>query len=126
MSISTIFQGLPQDLLHMILSYDGTIKYRNGVYMNRLSNDDARYGRLLSIKQPEYYTYTTRHSHSTIPITIENQRVSYSYSACIKYFYKNGDRSYNFAKHVDPEHDNVSYSIYDGKSAIMKHYFKIT
>jgi hypothetical protein len=94
--------------------------------MNRLSNNDARYGRLLSIKQPEYHTYTTRHSHSTIPITIDNHRVSYSYSACIPCFYKNGNRNYNFDKHVDPEHDTVSYSIYDGSSAIMKHYFKRT
>ena len=123
--VSTIFQGLPQDLLHIILSYNGTIKYRNGMYMNQLSNDDARYGRLLSIKQPIYHTYTTRHSHSTIPITIENRRVSYSYSACIPCFYKNGNRNYTFAKHVDMEHDNVSYNIYDTSNALTKYYFKI-
>ena len=120
--VSTIFQGLPQDLLHIILSYNGTIKYRNGMYMNQLSNDDAIYGRLLSIKQPIYHTYTTRHSH----ITIENQRVSYSYSACIPYFYKNGNRNYTFAKLVDMEHDNVSYNIYDTSNALTKYYFKRT
>ena len=124
--VSTIFQGLPQDLLHMILSYNGTIKYRNGMYMNQLSNDDAIYSRLLSIKQPIYHTYTTRHSHSTIPITIDNHRVSYSYSACIPYFYKNGDRNYSFAKLVDMEHDTVSYSIYDTSNAINKYYFERT
>jgi hypothetical protein len=119
MSISIIFQGLPQELLHIILSYNGTIKYRNGMYMNQLSTDDARYGRLFSIKQPEYRTITTVHHHM-------NNRISYSYSACIKYFYKSGDRNYNFDKHVDPEHDIVSYSIYDTSSAINKHYFKKT
>jgi hypothetical protein len=33
----------PKELLHIILEYDGKIKYRNGIYVNILHKNDARY-----------------------------------------------------------------------------------
>ena len=35
--------SIPKELLHIILNYDGRIKYRNGKYMNTLNDDDERY-----------------------------------------------------------------------------------
>lgn len=42
LKIISLFQDLPRDILHIILSYDGTIKYRKGKYINQLSPMDSR------------------------------------------------------------------------------------
>jgi len=37
------FSYIPQDLLHVILDYDGRIKYKNGKYVNIIHKNDERY-----------------------------------------------------------------------------------
>jgi hypothetical protein len=34
---------IPEDLLHIILDYDGRIKYKNGEYVNIIHKNDERY-----------------------------------------------------------------------------------
>jgi hypothetical protein len=34
---------IPREIIHIILEYDGRITYRNGKYMNKISDDDVRY-----------------------------------------------------------------------------------
>ena len=59
---------IPKDLIHMILEYDGTIKYRNGKYINRISSNDDRYDILQRI--PKINT----HYHNNYFISIYNRK----------------------------------------------------
>ena len=43
MSIIEKFKDIPSDILIIILNYNGTIKYRNGIYLNTISKNDNRY-----------------------------------------------------------------------------------
>jgi hypothetical protein len=37
------FQYIPEELLHIILAYDGRIKYKKGKYVNIIHKNDERY-----------------------------------------------------------------------------------
>jgi hypothetical protein len=47
-----IFQKIPRDILHVILSYYGEIVYRHGKYLNRISKNDPR----LQLYRPMIHT----------------------------------------------------------------------
>jgi hypothetical protein len=40
---------LPKELLHIILDFDGRIKYRNGKYVNIIHKNDERYNMITSV-----------------------------------------------------------------------------
>ena len=40
---------IPEELLHIILAYDGRIKYKNGKYVNIIHKNDERYYIITSI-----------------------------------------------------------------------------
>ena len=50
-----IFQNLPKELIHIILSYDGKIKYRNGKYINQILREDERYHIFKIIPKPRFW-----------------------------------------------------------------------
>jgi hypothetical protein len=70
---------LPLEIVHRILEYDGSIKCRNGKYMNQIAQDDDRYQMLRGIPQfysnkssewsssnmilSKNYIYYSKHSH---------------------------------------------------------------
>lgn len=46
-----LFSYLPTDIIHHILSYNETLKYRNGKYIGQISKTDERYELLLIISR---------------------------------------------------------------------------
>jgi len=65
-----LFSNLPLDVIHYILSYNDTIKYRNGKYMNQICKKDTRYELLLKIPpiktNPIYkYVYEIMNDYTT-------------------------------------------------------------
>ena len=46
-----LFANLPNEIKHIILSFDGSIRYRCGEYIDQIRRDDERYGCLAKIPQ---------------------------------------------------------------------------
>ena len=49
------WSNLPQDIIHYIFKYDGTITYRNGKYMNKIPNPDENYPLILDRMRIQRY-----------------------------------------------------------------------
>jgi hypothetical protein len=52
--MDAIFKHLNKDIIGLILSYDMTIKERNGIYMNQIPKTDYRYILLKNIPKKQY------------------------------------------------------------------------
>ena len=83
-----LFSSLPIDIIHHILSYDETLKFRNGKYMGQISKTDKRYELLLKIPRnilynvwPNYYYILRVNDILTIKIYyyLEPRRYTYMY-----------------------------------------------
>jgi len=83
-----LFSSLPTDIIHHILSYNGTLKLRNGKYMNQIAQDDDRYQMLLTMPQIVPYLYYTQHGYLMISDTrnkIYCEKTNASYTALFHY-----------------------------------------
>ena len=49
------WKSLPNEIIDLIIQYDGRIKYRNGVYMNQIDKKDDRYLLLYCISRKEFF-----------------------------------------------------------------------
>ena len=84
-----VFSSLPTDIIHRILSYNETLKYRNGKYIGQISKMDKRYELLLKIPRKilkiynEYgfFVYVNRH------LTIRIYEILYATSQQPIYIY---------------------------------------
>ena len=50
-----LFSKIPIDILQLILQFDGSLKKRNGVYMNQIPIQDERYKLFRSIPRKEFF-----------------------------------------------------------------------
>ena len=80
-----LFSSLPTDIIHHILSYDGTLKNRNGKYMEQISKIDDRYKMLLKIPRifhlfwPGCFYFLRVNKRFTIKLFIIRQSYQYEY-----------------------------------------------
>ena len=76
---------LPQDIIHYILKYDGTMTYRNGKYMNKILDPDKNYPLIVErMRFQRYRRFLSTISFVTIHITTPNfsgDKVAYEVSS---------------------------------------------
>ena len=94
----SLFDSLPRDMVHHILSYSDTIKCRNGKYMNQISKKDKRYEMLLKIRpitQHNLYenVYQTYCRSICATLTVEFIQDAIIYSFC--YDFKENPDTYH-------------------------------
>ena len=81
-----LFRILPHDIIHHILSYNDTIKYRNGKYMNQICKNDKRYKLLLKIPpitndyNDNVYGIFYKPTNTNLYIEQINQEIRYTFS----------------------------------------------
>jgi hypothetical protein len=57
---------IPEEIIKKFISYDDTVKYRNGVFMKQIPKDDKRYALLQKIRKPHYQKRENGNFHLTI------------------------------------------------------------
>jgi len=94
-----MFHNLPQDIINHILSYNDTIKYRNGKYMGQICNEDYRYEILRKIPRKTRETFYSG-NFDVYRVNYSNNKqtlVVYIFQDSIAYLYiniENGVDSY--------------------------------
>jgi hypothetical protein len=82
----TLWKQVPNDILDIILSYDGTIKCRNGIYMNQILKTDNRYVLLTNIPkmQIDFRSYYTckKIEFSNIKYKLKIKSLAYLHDSC--------------------------------------------
>jgi len=95
---------LPQDILNLILGFDGRIKYRKGEYINCISKNDYRYNILSKLKIPtpvkydftdkEHFEYYIKFNENYM-LSVWNVR-SHSQPNKIQYFFYKDTNTFYF------------------------------
>lgn len=82
------FSSLPIDIIHHILSYNETLKFRNGTYMGQISKLDKRYELLLKIPRTFYGFWPNSYYVLNVNniLTIQLLYMNYSYKSCDYYY----------------------------------------
>ena len=103
---------IPNELLNIILEYDGRIKYKNGQYINIIHTNDER------------YTIITPIIHKKIEIILKKQIISYHYGLGFLFAVR-----FNISNSVGLLYDyNYSYMnqfeicYYDSRNYDMSHF----
>jgi len=104
-------KSLPKELLHLILEYDGRIKYRHGEYINIIHKNDTRYAHLFPIikKKKDIIKNTTidKDENGSISFYFELQFSKWYFGLC----YASG--GWSTAEHQE---DNIEICYFNFKN----------
>jgi hypothetical protein len=93
MELINKFKLLPLDIIKHIILFDGSIKWRNGVFIDQFEKDDPRYSLLLTIPRPFRYLNSFFNFHYIVffptPLFSNIKRYYHVYS-------RSGDEIYYF------------------------------
>lgn len=77
-----IFTKLPLEIVHHILTYDGTVTYRNGKYMNKILDPDKNYPLVVErMRFQQYRRFYSKLSFVTMQIQGTNTEKEMNYWA---------------------------------------------
>lgn len=89
--MNSLFRGIPMEIVNIILSYDGSIKERNGKYMKQISKTDERYQLLERISRPHLICASYYGSYAYVHILDGTCRLTKTeyYDVIVYILYKN-------------------------------------
>jgi len=81
MYMKKLWQNLPNEVVYLIMEYNGIIKMRNGKYMNQILNVDNSYNLLLDYTRHKYRNFFGTNHNLHVDIYIPNTKKSIYYFA---------------------------------------------
>ena len=92
--MNSLFRGIPIEIVNIILSYEGSLKERNGKYMKQISKTDERYQIFERIPKQNLICASYYGSYAYVHILDGTCRLTKTeyYEVIVYILYKNGIR----------------------------------
>ena len=109
-----LFHNLPKDLVQYILSWEGSMKFRNGKWMNQIRTSEETRELLQQLIAKRYKSYKRRTSHWNVILIQINIPTSPDIGKVMDfYIFNNPSIAYMFSKRGSGYGDRIVLEQYD-------------